>query len=96
MKKSSVKICGRISANTMSKEELAFVKEQLELLSPTQLIRKSIRVYYKHETGQLYSNDISSIRKSLEKSADNIENSEKFKAQINNVIDNSFLEKRGG
>jgi len=96
MKRHSVKICGRITKNTMSKEEVDFVKEQLELLSPSQLLRRAIRVYYKHETGQLYKDDIKSIRERLEQHADDIDNSNKFKEKIDNLFGNSFLEKREG
>ena len=78
----------RLSTNTMSKDEEDFVKEQLESLSKTQLVRRAIRVLYKHETGKLYKETLNDIRQAIG-TVEELDNSNADTYnQLNNMIDN--------
>jgi hypothetical protein len=83
----SVRLSGRISTNTMTKEEVEFVKEQLENLTKTQLVRRAIKVLYKHETGQLYKDTLRDIRDAVDMSEEREVTNKKVYDNLNEMID---------
>ena len=83
----SVRLSGRISTNTMTKEEVEFVKEQLENLTKTQLVRRAIKVLYKHETGQLYKDTLRDIRDAVDMTEEREVTNKKVYDNLNEMID---------
>jgi len=83
----SVRLSGRISTNTMTKEEVEFVKEQLENLTKTQLVRRAIKVLYKHETGQLYKDTLRDIRDAVDMTEELEVTNKKVYDNLNEMID---------
>jgi hypothetical protein len=83
----SVRLSGRISTNTMTKEEVEFVKEQLENLTKTQLVRRAIKVLYKHETGQLYKDALRDIRDAVDMTEEREVTNKKVYDNLNEMID---------
>ena len=83
----SVRLSGRISTNTMTKEEVEFVKEQLENLTKTQLVRRAIKVLYKHETGQLYKDALRDIRDTVDITEEREVTNKKVYDNLNEMID---------
>lgn len=67
----SVRLTGRISENTSSKEDVEFVKEKLNTgFSQALLIREAIKVYRKYENGEFFKAKSSTIDKSNNKEKD--------------------------
>ena len=54
----SKKLTGRISENYFPIEVVEFVEEKLKRIDQAELVRQAIEVLWKHETGQLYQEDI--------------------------------------
>lgn len=87
-KTKSIRIAGRISTNTMTKEEVEFVEEQLENLSKTQLVRRAIKILYKHETGQLYKDTLKDIKEAIGTTNSLETDNKEVYNELNNMIDN--------
>lgn len=58
-KKDFIRLTGRVIAEGGStQEEVNFVRRKLKIMDQASLIRQAISIYYKYETGQLFSSII--------------------------------------
>lgn len=78
----------------MTDKELNFVDEQLRSSSKSELLRNALKIYYKHESGKLYTNVLEEIKKMDFQSVEDIKEIEDdidFQKKISEKINNNFI-----
>ena len=85
----SFRLFSRVSENSMTKNELEFIEEQLENQTKAQFVRQSVKIYHKYYTGELFKEILDKIDVKEIEPEENLE--DEYGDQLDRIKEKGFF-----